>query len=199
MKLVVGLGNPAPEYAKTRHNVGFQVVDTLAARWGATFGAGKFEALVATGQRRGAKIALVKPQTFMNLSGEAVGPMARYFRVAPEDVFAVYDDVDLPLGRLRLRASGSAGTHNGMRSVVQHLGTEAFPRLRVGIGAAQRGRDLTSHVLGKFATDEHEPMAAAIERAADCVEHVLDGHWDDAMNTYNERRSPLPTTEETES
>ena len=199
MKIVVGLGNPTPAYAKTRHNVGFQVVDALAARWGVTFSAGKFDAQVATGQRGGDKVALVKPQTYMNCSGEAVGPMARYYRVAPEDVLAVYDDVDLPFGRLRLRSKGSAGTHNGMRSLVQHLGTPAFARLRVGIGQAQAGRNLTSHVLGKFAKDEEAAVTRTVDRAADCVERVLDGDWDDAMTTYNEWPTPLATTEETES
>lgn len=199
MKLVVGLGNPTGEYADTRHNVGFQVTDALAARWQTTFSATKFKALLATAQRGGAKVGLVQPQTYMNLSGDAVGSLARYYRVEPEDVFVVYDDVDLPLGRLRLRAKGSAGTHNGMKSLVQHLGTTEFPRLRVGIGRARPGADLTGHVLGKFAKAERPSIEAAIDRAADCVERVLEGNWDSAMSTYNAPPEAHSTAEETES
>ena len=196
MKLVVGLGNPTRTYAHTRHNVGFQVVDLLAERWHTTFGASKFQARVADGRVDGDKVALVKPDTYMNNSGEAVGALARYYRVDPGDLLVVYDDVDLPLGRLRLRASGSAGTHNGMRSVVQHLGTRDFPRLRVGIGGGRPGQDLSAHVLGRFAADERPDVDRAVGRAADCVERVVGGDWTGAMNTFNERPAPLATPEE---
>lgn len=198
MRLVIGLGNPTARYADTRHNVGFRVVDRLAARWGSPFRTGKYQTLTADGRYGGAKVTLVKPQTYMNCSGEAVGALAHYFDVPPAEVFVVYDDIDLPLGQLRLRAKGSAGTHNGMRSVVQHLGTTEFPRLRVGIGRADRRGTLSSHVLGRFATDEQPTVERAIDQAVACVECVLDGDWDRAMNTYNERRPSPPQTTERE-
>lgn len=196
MKLVVGLGNPERRYAGTRHNVGFQVVDALAHRWGWTFGSSRFDALVADGRRGGDRVALVKPLTYMNHSGEAVGAMARYFDVPAADVLVVYDDVDLPVGQLRLRPRGSAGSHNGMRSVVTHLGTQEMPRLRIGIGTARGGRDLTGHVLGKFSPAERDEMDTAVARAADCVERVLDGDLDGAMGTYNARLEPRAAEQE---
>lgn len=199
MKLVVGLGNPDARYAETRHNVGFVVVDTLADRWRWSFARGKFDDLEARGEQYGETIVLVKPQTYMNGSGETVGPMARYFKVDPSDVLVVYDDIDLPMGVLRLREKGSAGTHNGMRSVVQHLGTTQFPRLRVGIGKAGRQSSLTGHVLGKFSADERPLAKEAVGKAADCVEQVLRGHWQDAMNTYNQRPARRTASEESSS
>ena len=196
MKLVVGLGNPTRRYEGTRHNVGFQVANALAKRWQWAFGSSRFDAEVADGRRMGERVALVKPLTYMNESGQAVGGMARYFDVLPEDVIVVYDDVDLPLGQLRLRRKGSAGSHNGMRSVLAHLGTTEVPRLRVGIGAARQAGALTGHVLGKFTRVERDEVDTAVQRAADCVEQVLDGQWDAAMGTYNARLQTGTATEE---
>ena len=196
MKLVVGLGNPSEAYSDTRHNLGFRVVDLLAERWGCGFRPSKFKALLADARVAQHKVSLAKPQTYMNCSGEAVGPLARYFDIPPEDVVVVYDDVDLPLGQLRLRAQGSAGTHNGMRSLVQHLGTTVFPRLRIGIGRNLPGRDLTGHVLGRFTPEERPAIVRALARAADCVERILAGEWNEAMTEYNGRLGSLETAQE---
>lgn len=182
-RLVVGLGNPGRDYAGTRHNVGFLVADELARRMASPF---SFDAkwnsdLASCGGR-----ALMKPQTFMNLSGEAVGDYVRYFKLAQNEVMIILDDVSLPLGVLRLRKSGSAGGHNGLESVLVHLGTEAVPRLRVGIGAAD-GQPLHDHVLGCFDESERPAVAEAVCRAADAFEYANAHGLDAAMNQFNQK------------
>jgi PTH1 family peptidyl-tRNA hydrolase len=163
MKAIVGLGNPGRQYAGTRHNIGFDVVDEVARRWGVQLRPWKSVADLAVVGSRGA--VLVEPQTFMNLSGEAVSRVAAFHKLTPGDVLVVVDEVQLPLGRLRLRRSGSAGGHNGLKSVIQHLG-DAFPRLRIGVGRGEPGWDLADHVLARFGRDERETVAAAVARAA---------------------------------
>ena len=159
VKIIVGLGNPGREYAETRHNVGFMVLDLLARHFGAEWKADKArKAELAAGPG----VLLVKPQTFMNASGESVGPLMRYYKWEPEQVFVVYDDISFPVGTMRLRAGGSAGGHNGMKSMIAHLGTEKFPRLRVGI-SAPGCKQMVSHVLGKFA-----PPVAGCPRPCRC-------------------------------
>ena len=182
-RLVVGLGNPGRDYAGTRHNVGFLVVDELARRTASQF---SFDTkwnsdLSSCGGR-----ALMKPQTFMNLSGEAVGDYVRYFKLAQNEVMIILDDISLPLGTLRLRKSGSAGGHNGLESVLVHLSTEAVPRLRVGIGAPD-GQPLHEHVLGRFAESEHLAVAEAVSRAADAFEYANAHGLDAAMNQFNQK------------
>ena len=134
MKMIVGLGNPGAEYAQTRHNVGFMLVDKLASDLKVDVTKKKFNALMAECQIKGEKIILVKPQTYMNLSGDAVGPLARWYKINPSDIMVIYDDMDLPLGKLRIRPFGGTGGHNGMKSLIAALGTEKFPRMRIGIG-----------------------------------------------------------------
>ncbi len=171
MKLIAGLGNvPESRYGGTRHNVGFEVVDEVARRHGAVFGSAPADALEARWRHGGEAALLVKPLTLMNLSGEAIGALVRYYRVAPPDLLVVCDDVNLPLGRLRARASGSEGGHNGLRSIAQHLGTTDYARLRVGVGRGDVRRDLAGHVLARFEPDERPGIEAAITRAADAVE-----------------------------
>lgn len=185
MKLIVGLGNPGRAYAQTRHNVGFDVVDELARRMGVEFRRSwRFPAELAEGALEGERVVLVKPRTFMNRSGEAAGPLMRKKGLNPADVIVVVDDVDLPPGRLRLRKAGSAGGHNGLKSLIAHLGSEQFPRVRVGIGRDAEG-DTVEHVLGRFAPDEVPVMREAIGRAADAVAFALRAGWDRAMNEYN--------------
>ena len=170
MKLIVGLGNPGSQYLGTRHNVGFEVVDEVAVRRELAFESCPAEAVVARERGPGSRVMLVKPLTFMNLSGRAVGHLSRYFRIAVDDVLIVTDDVNLPLGRLRARARGSDGGHNGLRSVIGEFGTENVARLRVGVGRGDGRLDLADHVLSRFQDDEVEMIRLAIRRAADAAE-----------------------------
>jgi PTH1 family peptidyl-tRNA hydrolase len=185
VKLVAGLGNPGAKYQGTRHNVGFAVVDRLAQQHGATFDAAPADALEARWRIDGDVVLLVKPLTFMNLSGEAIGALSRFYRVALADVLIVCDDVNLPLGRLRARASGSEGGHNGLRSVAQHLGTNGYARLRIGVGRGDERRDLADHVLSRFEPEEQTDVVNAIDRSAEAVEAWVSRGLAYVMNTYN--------------
>ena len=194
MKLIVGLGNPGPEYRETRHNAGFIVLDEIARRHDLTWAMAPAQvpdtkvvkrfAPLGAGAVATAAVLLARPLTFMNRSGEAVAALARYYDVDPVDLLVVVDDIDIPFGRLRARASGSAGTHNGLRSVVERLGTE-FPRLRVGVGRGDARRDLADHVLAKFEPAEREQLESIITRAADAAEMFAAEGIVKVMNTYN--------------
>jgi len=184
LQLVVGLGNPGRRYARPRHNIGFMVVEEFARRARGTWeGDRQLNSEVA----RVGLLRLLKPLTYMNESGRPVGALCRFHQWQPAQLLVVYDDVSLPLGRLRLRAAGSAGGHNGMRSIIQHLGSDAFPRLRVGIGDGRHsaGESLTGHVLGEFTEAEEIDRRDAVDRAADAIETVLRQGWDAAMNKFN--------------
>ena len=183
MKAIIGLGNPGREYEGTRHNVGFDVVDEVARRWKTRLKSWKTVTdLAVVGER---EAILAKPKTFMNLSGEAVGRIAAFHKIDPADVLIVVDDVQLPLGRLRCRPSGSAGGHNGLKSVIQHLGSQDFPRLRVGVGRGDPQWDLADHVLSPFQGGEQESARQAVARAADAVEVFLQDGIGAAMNQFN--------------
>ncbi len=182
MKAIVGLGNPGGEYAGTRHNVGFDVVDEVARRWGVRLRMWKSVAKVAVVSAREA--VLVEPQTFMNLSGDAISRVAAFHKLDPADVLVVVDEVQLPLGKLRIRRSGSAGGHNGLKSTIQHLGDQ-FPRLRIGVGRGDPLWDLADHVLSRFGRDEREAVEDAIGRAADAVELFVAEGIEAAMNKFN--------------
>ena len=186
MKLVAGLGNPGAKYRGTRHNVGFEVADRVAARHEATFESAPADALMAR-VRGAAPVLIVKPLSLMNRSGQPVGELARYFRVDLDDLLVVVDDVNLPLGQLRARSSGSEGGHNGLRSIVQTLGTQSFARLRLGVGRGDPRRDLADHVLARFDPDEEGPIAEAIGRAAEAVELFLTDGIEAVMNRYNRK------------
>jgi PTH1 family peptidyl-tRNA hydrolase len=173
MKFVVGLGNPGGEYAATRHNVGFMVVDELARRWEISSWRTRETALVA--EYRGTEpILLIKPQTYMNLSGTAVGALARWYKVSASDIIVVYDDLDLAVGRLRLRTQGSSGGHRGIESIIVQMGSDQFNRVRVGIGRPPGPVSTINHVLGRFTTAEIPLITGAIERAAAAVDKALD-------------------------
>ncbi|MCX6997995.1 MAG: aminoacyl-tRNA hydrolase [Kiritimatiellaeota bacterium] len=190
MKLIVGLGNPGRKYAQTRHNVGFAVLDELARRAGAVFRKPLFaKASTAKALVGGQDVLLVKPETFMNLSGAAVAALARKRGLPPQDVVVVLDDAELAMGRLRIRARGSAGGHNGLKSMVQCLGSEEFIRVRVGIGRSGGARALTDHVLGSFTAAERAALAPVIPLAAEAVEGILAAGVEQAMNRYNGERS----------
>jgi PTH1 family peptidyl-tRNA hydrolase len=188
MKAIIGLGNPGPKYHGTRHNVGFAVLDELAKRAAVNFESAPVEALVA--RWRGEDIVLLaKPMTFMNASGEAVGGLLRYFKIDPADLLVVVDEVQLPLAKLRARARGSAGGHNGLKSVIAHIGEE-FSRLRLGVGrgpeaAGGRARDLADHVLSRFDPDERAEVDRMIARAADAAEVFVAGGIAPVMNQFN--------------
>ncbi len=184
VKIIVGLGNPGREYAETRHNVGFMVLDLLAAHFGAEW---KVDKARKAELAAGPGVLLVKPQTYMNSSGESVGPLMRYYKWEPEQVFVIYDDISFPVGALRLRAGGSAGGHNGMKSLIAHLGTEKFPRLRVGI-SAPGCKQMVSHVLGKFAPDERPLLQEALTRAAAATLMTLTQGFDAAANQFNVKK-----------
>lgn len=186
MYLVVGLGNPGKKYEKTRHNMGFMVIDRLAEMTGTAVDRLKFRALTGECLIGGERVMLMKPQTFMNLSGDAVREAAGFFKLAPSHIIVIYDDIDIPLGNLRLRKSGSAGTHNGMRSIVSLLGTDQFPRVRVGIGGASG--DLVNHVIGKISPGEIEILDETVKNAADAVECFVKDGIDIAMNRFNTRK-----------
>ncbi|MFH0908806.1 MAG: aminoacyl-tRNA hydrolase [bacterium] len=197
MKLIVGLGNPGRAYEHTRHNVGFDVLDKLAGKGGAEFRKRLLSPVHTAEMRVGSEsLLLVKPQAFMNRSGPPVGALMRKRGVAPADLVVVVDDVDLSCGQLRIRARGSAGGHKGLKSVIEHVGTEEFVRIRVGVGrpAASASRkqadepgegDMVKHVLSRFAPDERDVIREAIERAADAVAHIVEYGVDKAMNEFN--------------
>jgi peptidyl-tRNA hydrolase, PTH1 family len=187
MKLIVGLGNPGREYRETRHNVGFMVVEEIARRHGIGWAAGPSQiAETLVGKKFGAEpLMLAKPLTFMNLSGDAVAGLTRYFDIAPDDLFVIVDEAALPFGRLRARARGSAGGHNGLKSVIDRLGTTDFPRLRLGVGRGDGRRDLADHVLAKFERGEEAELETLIARAADAAEMFAAEGISKVMNAYN--------------
>jgi PTH1 family peptidyl-tRNA hydrolase len=184
MKLIVGLGNPGPEYEKTRHNVGWHVVDAFARKFRIAVTKHEKSAFTGTGRVAGGGVMVAKPLTYMNLSGDAVRLLANAYLESPDDAIIVYDDIDLPLGKLRIRPSGSAGTHNGMRSIVAELGTERIPRLRVGIGANEQGR-LRDYVLDEFTAEEQPVVDDAVARAVDALVLFARGDLKRAMNQFN--------------
>jgi len=186
VKLVAGLGNPGAKYRGTRHNIGFEVADLVASRHGVTFESSPADAVVAR-VRGGSPVLIVKPLSLMNRSGQPVGELVRYFRIDLAGVLVVVDDVNLPLGQLRARSRGSEGGHNGLRSIVQALGTQAFARLRLGVGRGDPRRDLADHVLARFDADEQGAVAEAVERAADAVELFLAEGIEPVMNRYNRK------------
>ena len=193
VKLIVGLGNPGSEYRGTRHNVGFEVVDAVARRWSVPFQSAPADAVLAKspavpGEREAA--LLVKPLTFMNRSGLAVGALQRYYRVALSDLLVVTEDVNLPLGRLRARPQGSAGGHNGLRSVIEWLGTEGFPRFRVGVGRGDPRHRLAGRVLSRFDPDERPVIDDAVRSAAEAVDLFVESGIEPVMNRFNRQETP---------
>lgn len=195
MRLIVGLGNPGREYEGTRHNVGFMVVEAFAKKYRLEFDSHEKDALTGRGRVAGNSVMLAKPLTYMNLSGEAVAKLARAYLDAPADMIVVYDDIDLPLGRIRIRERGSAGTHNGMRSIIASVGTEDFPRLRVGIRGDESGGRLRDYVLDAFAPEEQGVVETTIARACEALLLFVRGDLRRAMNEFN--RDPQNPEKET--
>jgi peptidyl-tRNA hydrolase, PTH1 family len=197
MKLIVGLGNPGAKYQQTLHNVGFDVVNELARRHQTTFDAAPADALLAKVRGLGTDtVLLAKPLTFMNLSGRAVGDLQRFFKIDLADLLIVTDDVNLPAGQLRARRGGSAGGHNGLKSIIELLGTDQFPRLRVGVGRGDPRRELSDRVLGRAEPDEREILAEATVLAADAAELFITHGIADVMNRFNRRKEREAEPEE---
>ena len=183
--LLVCLGNPGKEYANTRHNIGFLAADALEKRAGVKFNKLRYRALTGEVTLGGQRVLVVKPQTYMNLSGEAVKLAGGFYKIPPEHILVLYDDISLPLGKLRIRASGSAGGHNGIKNIIAHLGTDAFPRIKVGVGAPQQEDGLVDWVIGSFTAAERKVVDAAIDKALDAAECVIEKGVSEAQNRFN--------------
>jgi PTH1 family peptidyl-tRNA hydrolase len=188
MKLIVGLGNPGMEYVGTRHNVGFETIDRMCEQYNIALTHQKMKGVYGQGMIAGEKVLLVKPMTYMNNSGECVGALARFYKLEPTDIIVIYDDINLAVGHLRIRKKGSAGGHNGIKSLIAHLGSEEFPRIRIGVGENVGGKDLIQHVLGHFPEEQLEAMAEAMDDAVKAAELMVAGDVQQAMNRYNGKR-----------
>ncbi|MBR1653466.1 MAG: aminoacyl-tRNA hydrolase [Clostridia bacterium] len=185
MYLIVGLGNPESDYSRTRHNMGFDVINKLAEKFDIKVNKSKFKALYGTGTINGEKVILVKPQTFMNLSGEAVQEFVNFYKINLDELIVIYDDIDTTPGKIRIRKTGGPGTHNGMKSVVSMLNSEEFMRVRVGIGMPEFKGDLINYVIGHVPDEEYEMLQKGVAIAAESVEEILKNGIDIAMNKYN--------------
>lgn len=185
MKLIVGLGNPGAKYAGTRHNAGFSVIDELAERYNIKVDTSKHKALIGKGIIKGEKVILAMPQTFMNLSGESVRAIMDFYKLTVEDLIVVYDDIDLDVGKLRIREKGSAGGHNGMKNIILHSGSQEFVRVRVGVGKKPEQMDLADYVLSRFGKNELPIMRQSCSRACDALEEIICDGAVAAMNKYN--------------
>lgn len=185
MKLIVGLGNPTSQYAGTRHNVGFEVIDKLSGQYNIDVDIVKHKGIYGKGKIEGESVILLKPMTYMNLSGESVVAVANYFKILPEDIIIVYDDINLDVGRLRIREKGSAGGHNGIKNIIAHLSTDLFPRVRVGVGMKPPKMDLANYVLSRFSEMEQEEMDCGYQKACEAIGFMIQGDISKAMNDYN--------------
>jgi peptidyl-tRNA hydrolase, PTH1 family len=185
MKCIVGLGNPGVKYQSTRHNIGFMVIDELLTRHNFQLNKDKFKGAYAIENINGEKILLLKPLTFMNLSGESIRPLMEYYDIDLDDLLIIYDDLDLPPGKIRLRQKGGHGGHNGIRSIIDHLGTKEFKRIRIGIGRPTNSKPIVDYVLGTFPGEEQEHVKASVEKAADACERWLKTPFEEVMNEFN--------------
>lgn len=185
MYIIVGLGNPGKQYENTRHNVGFNVIDILAEEYDISVTKMKHKALIGEGRVGTEKVVLVKPVTYMNLSGESLAEIYNFYKVDTNNIVVIYDDIDLDVGKIRIRKKGSGGTHNGMKSIVKCLGTTDFPRVRVGVSKPEPGRDLANFVLSKFAPDEVADLKEGLEKSVLAIDSIIRENIDLAMNKYN--------------
>jgi PTH1 family peptidyl-tRNA hydrolase len=192
MFLIVGLGNPDRRYEKTRHNVGFDAVDALAARYHIEIREKKHKALCGTGVIEGVKVLLAKPQTYMNLSGDSVAEIINFYKLDPEEeMLVMFDDISLAPGNIRVRKKGSAGGHNGIKSIIARTGTQNFMRVKIGVGEKPEGWDLVDHVLGRFSDEERAEVELAIRDAGDAAVLMMQGQVDQAMNDFNAKKREL--------
>lgn len=196
MHVIVGLGNPGRKYEGTRHNVGFETVDRIAERFGIRMDEKKHKAVCGRGYIEGEKVILVKPQTFMNLSGESVRAVSDFYKVEPEDILVIHDDIDLPVGHVRIRKHGSAGGHNGMKNIILHMGTEEIPRIRIGVGAKPEGWDLADYVLSRYDAQDRKIMDEAQADVVEAAALIVQGEFQKAMNLYNTKKNKKKPAEE---
>ena len=187
--VIVGLGNPGRRYVNTRHNVGFEAIDALSGKYGIKVSKAKFKALTGEGSVNGEKVLLVKPQTYMNLSGECVREIVEWYKLPMNNLILIYDDADLPSGKVRIRPKGSSGTHNGMKSVIYHLLSDEFPRIRIGIGSAPEGWDLADYVLSRLSPDDGRIIRESIVKSAEAAAAIITSGIDRAMNLFNGNRA----------
>ncbi|HEY86046.1 MAG TPA: aminoacyl-tRNA hydrolase [Chloroflexi bacterium] len=185
--LLAGLGNPGQKYSKTRHNVGFHILDKLAQSEGLTFDERRGKAIIARGNIEGVSVALVKPQTWMNLSGQAIAPIARFYKIPPERILIIYDDLDLPLAQLRIRQKGGAGGHKGMTSITQQLGSKDFPRIRIGIDRPPGQMPVEAYVLQKFTPSQWAKIEVTYQKTLDAIRDLVTHSVEYAMNNYNKQ------------
>lgn len=185
MHIIVGLGNPGDKYAKTRHNVGFNVIDLLAKEYSIDVSKIKHKALIGEGRVGTEKIILVKPITYMNLSGESVANICNYYNLDLENLIVIYDDIDLNVGKIRIRKKGSGGTHNGMKSIIKCLGSNEFPRVRIGISKPQKGQDLADFVLSRFSKEDEQHLNESFKNAVEAIDCAIRNNLDLSMNRYN--------------
>ena len=185
MKLIVGLGNPTVKYDKTRHNVGFEVIDRLVDKYNIPLDVSKHKGIYGKGKIEGLTVILLKPMTYMNLSGESIREVASYYKILPEDIIVIYDDINLDVGRLRIREKGSAGGHNGIKNIISQLGTEEFPRIRIGVGMKPPKMELVDYVLSRFSQEEQSLMDQGYERACEALKLLLADDIPAAMNQFN--------------
>ncbi|KAB7664950.1 aminoacyl-tRNA hydrolase [Bacillus sp. B1-b2] len=185
MKLIVGLGNPGKQFDKTRHNIGFEIIDYLSEAYSIPLDKSKFKGSFGIGTISGEKVILLKPLTYMNLSGESIRPIMDYYEINIDDLVVIYDDLDLPVGKIRLRQKGSSGGHNGIKSTIQHTGTEKFNRIRVGVDRPKNGMKVTDYVLGRFTKEETEILEDIIKKCADACAEWTQSPFLQVMNKYN--------------
>lgn len=191
MKIIAGLGNPGKEYRATRHNIGFEAVDYIAYDLGIYIDERKHKALLGKGIFAGEKVIFLKPQTYMNLSGESVRAALDYYKLTNEDLIVIYDDISLDVGDIRIRTKGSAGGHNGIKSIISHLGTDVFDRIKIGVGDKPKGYDLADYVLGKFKGNEVKNMEEAVINAKKALELMLQNENEKAMNLFNRKKKEI--------
>lgn len=189
MYIIIGLGNPGRKYIGTRHNIGFDAVTRIADDYNISLNIKKHKAIIGTGFIEGEKVVLAQPQTYMNLSGESVRALVDYYKVDTEDIIVIYDDIDLDIGQLRIRRRGSAGGHNGIKDIIKHLGTQEFPRIKIGVGSKPKEWDLADYILSKFNDEENVIIRDALKQASDGVRTMITSGIGEAMNIYNKKQN----------
>ena len=190
MYLIVGLGNPEEEYSKTRHNMGFNTINKISQQYNIEVKQNKFQALYGSGMIEKEKVILLKPQTYMNLSGNSVKEVVDFYKIEKEKILVIYDDMDIEPGKIKIRKKGSAGGHNGIKNIIANLGTDVFPRIKIGVGEKPKKYDLADYVLGHFSKEDRELMEEGYDRADHAVGMILNGEIEAAMNQYNRKVKP---------